>query len=107
MLTGIPLKPSGVLIQVIGLLVAFRGFRGLPGLLVGLAGGSFGWSSCKNNRQQQAWLPPGNIGTELRNENLMESSQFIFFLSNKSFSSHQSKLENKQTIARFSSDLRE
>ena len=40
-LTGIPLKPSGDLIQVIGLFLA--GFGGLLGfLVVGLAGGSFG-----------------------------------------------------------------
>ena len=105
MLTGSPLKPSGDLIQVIGLLVVGC-FRGLLGLLVGLAGGSFGWSSCKNNREQQAWLLLGNIGTLWRNNNLIELSQFIFFLSYKSFSSHQSKLENKQTILRFSTDLR-
>ena len=51
MFTGIPLKPSGELIQVIGLLVA--GFGGLLGLLVGVAGGSFGWSSYETNVRNQ------------------------------------------------------
>ena len=96
MLTGSPLKPRGDLIQVIGLLVA--AFGGLLGLLVGPAGGSLGCSSWKI--ENQAWLLLGNIGTEW-NENLIELSQFRFFLSYKSFSSHQSKLENKQTIPEF------
>ena len=73
MFTGIPLKPSGDLIQVIGLLVA--DFGGLLGFLVGVGGGSFGWSSCKYNLL-------GNIGTE-RDNSLIE---LFSDLSYKSFS---------------------